>query len=314
MANTADIMKYACIAHNTTVLAGSTKTIQAGVRIGKYGFYKNSTQYNIELDSSDEFTSTYFTLGDDSSAAQAFCDVYAKVDIPLASAVNKPFKIKFSNAGTDINTIELYLWKNTGSIEMWLQNIKPTVSTQSNELAYIQYDTASAQISLSDSEYFTLNNRGSGDIKSDRSNYVLAVLKDFEGKKPCTITATDPSATKGSVTYTFGYETPEIKKRMTKANMCYEITKEWDLNNENLTVPTGCTLNFTHGGKINNGTIKFQGSAVVVPGNNLANIGTASVDNASTYATGQMLWNTKAGKPMWYDGKKWIFSDGTSAP
>ena len=312
MANTQEIMQYACIAHNNTALVGSTKTIQAGVNIGKYGFYKNGKQYNIELDSSDEFTNTYFKLLEDSREAQAFCDVYAKVDIPLEQAVNKPFKIKFSDAGTDVNVVELYLWKNTVNPELWLQPIKPTVTTEGNELAYIQCDTVSANLSLSNAEYFTFNKRGSANIQNDRSAMVLAVLKAFEGKKPCTVRAADLSATTGTITYTFGYEAPEIKQRMTKANMCYEITKEWDLNGETLTVPTGCTLNFTHLGKVNNGKIKLQGTALVLPANNIANIGTATIDSTSTYATGQMLYDTTLKKPKWYNGTAWITADGTA--
>ena len=307
MANTASIITNACIAHNTQ-LAGNSSTIGAGTFLGTYMFYKDSTKYNIELDSTDTFTNTYIRVDPDNTQSG---QLYAKVDIPIGQA-NKAFKIKFTNAGTDENVIELYIWKSTSNPEIWLKNINPTISTTGNELAYIQSDTICATPTVTPTD-FKINTRGSVTGGTDYSNNVIAVNTAFTGYKIATITVTDPSATKGVITYQFGYETPEIKKRMATKNVCYEITKTWDLKSETLTVPTGCTLSFTHLGKINNGTIKFQGTALVLPTNKLSDIGSVTIDASSTYAIGQMVYDTVSGKPKWWNGSKWTLSDGTNA-
>lgn len=81
-------------------------------------------------------------------------------------------------------------------------------------------------------------------------------LMDVSSIQSFSVTATDSNSTPESITSGVVYPNIQaaIQNKFSKSNMIYKITKDIDLGNCILTIPSGCTLDF-QGGSFSNGTI-----------------------------------------------------------
>lgn len=76
----------------------------------------------------------------------------------------------------------------------------------------------------------------------------------------------------------------------------------------NVTLPTGCVLDF-QGGTIVNGTITFNNTLVENSRGDISSVITATI--AGTYKAGQVLYDGTLLKMKLWNGTSWVNLDGT---
>lgn len=94
---------------------------------------------------------------------------------------------------------------------------------------------------------------------------------------------------------------------ISEANTIYEIRYDYDLLENEITIPEGCTLKFD-GGSIKNGTLNLNGTLIQPNGCIITDYITANI--TGTYKEGQCLYDPSIKKPKWWDGDKWVDSAG----
>lgn len=93
------------------------------------------------------------------------------------------------------------------------------------------------------------------------------------------------------------------------ANTRYIIQYDYDLNEEEITIPEGCVLEFEDG-SISNGTITLNNTKILPQGCNIANYITATI--SGTYKEGQILYDSSLKKMKLWNGSAWVNIDGTT--
>ena len=86
-------------------------------------------------------------------------------------------------------------------------------------------------------------------------------------------------------------------------NRIYKITRQIDLNGEEITIPSGCTLDF-QGGYISNGVINLNSTRVLPNGCVASDYLKCTIHG--TYAIGQCLFDVESGRAKWWTGIEWI--------
>ena len=102
--------------------------------------------------------------------------------------------------------------------------------------------------------------------------------------------------------------TAKIQNRFNSANKIYKITKDINLGNGTLTIPTGCALDF-QGGSIINGTITLNNTKVLPQGSNITDYITYTI--TGKYKEGQVLYDSTLKKMKLWNGTAWVNLDGT---
>lgn len=93
-----------------------------------------------------------------------------------------------------------------------------------------------------------------------------------------------------------------------KPNVTYKITSNLVIEDgQTLWLPEGATLDF-QGGSISGGTLGLNGAKILPMGCVISDYITSSISGG--YRSGQMLFNTAVGKPMWYYRGKWVDANG----
>lgn len=95
----------------------------------------------------------------------------------------------------------------------------------------------------------------------------------------------------------------------TAGNYLLKIVGNVDLGGTNVTLPTGCVLDF-QGGTIVNGTITFNNTLVVNSRGDISSVITATI--AGTYKAGQVLYDRTLLKMKLWNGTSWVNLDGTA--
>lgn len=93
----------------------------------------------------------------------------------------------------------------------------------------------------------------------------------------------------------------------TQSNTVYEIRYDFDLNNQTITIPENCTLDF-QGGKITNGIVTLNNTKILPQGYNIEDYITAIIEG--TYKEGQYVYDKTLNKPKWWTGSKWVDATG----
>lgn len=94
----------------------------------------------------------------------------------------------------------------------------------------------------------------------------------------------------------------------TAGNYLLKIVGNVDLGGTNVTLPTGCVLDF-QGGTIVNGTITFNNTLVENSRGDISSVITATI--AGTYKAGQVLYDRTLLKMKLWNGTSWVNLDGT---
>ena len=103
------------------------------------------------------------------------------------------------------------------------------------------------------------------------------------------------------------YKNILTQEMINKENTIYEIRYDFDLGGKEIAVPEGCVLDF-QGGSLNNGNIILDNTKILP---NLCILDEYIVGNIyGNFAKGQSLYNPDINKPIWWDGEKWIDSNG----
>lgn len=95
---------------------------------------------------------------------------------------------------------------------------------------------------------------------------------------------------------------------LAKENTIYILQYDYNLNNQTITIPEGCILDF-QGGLISNGTITLNNTKILPQGCNIADYITATI--LGTYKEGQMLYDSSLKKMKLWNGSEWTNLDGT---
>lgn len=93
------------------------------------------------------------------------------------------------------------------------------------------------------------------------------------------------------------------------ANTVYRIAGDIAIG-KTLTMPSGCTLDFSLGGKITTGTLKLTSTKLLPMGLNTSSYATNGF--SGTYAAGQMVYNSSSKRMELYNGSAWVKLDGSS--
>lgn len=95
-----------------------------------------------------------------------------------------------------------------------------------------------------------------------------------------------------------------------KPNTIYIIQYDYCLNGAIIDIPENSTLRFD-GGSLNGGSINLNNTKLenII---SLEDIGTAEINNNSTFRIGQMVYDTSFNLPVWWNGYSWSFADGGS--
>lgn len=99
-----------------------------------------------------------------------------------------------------------------------------------------------------------------------------------------------------------------FKTGFTKQNFIYKIMSDIDLQGEEITIPSGCTLDF-QGGKIINGTIILTDTKILPFGCNISEYISANIKG--TYRKGQMLYDENLKMMKFWNGIAWATLDST---
>ena len=94
----------------------------------------------------------------------------------------------------------------------------------------------------------------------------------------------------------------------TQPNTIYEIRYDFDLNDEEVTIPNGCVLDF-QGGMLINGKVQLSNTKIIPNGCIITDYIPEGV--TGTYARGQCIFNCNLNKPIWWTGSKWVDAIGT---
>lgn len=97
------------------------------------------------------------------------------------------------------------------------------------------------------------------------------------------------------------------QEMINKPNTIYEIRYDFDLNEEEITVPENCTLDFK-GGNIDNGILNINDTNILPNGCIISDYIKANI--IGTYKKGQCLYDIDINKPKWYNGENWIDATG----
>lgn len=89
----------------------------------------------------------------------------------------------------------------------------------------------------------------------------------------------------------------------------YKIVGNIDLGGETLSLVNNCTLDFTSGGTIKNGTINLQNTLILPLGSNVATYITATI--TGSYRKGQTVYDASLNKQKLWNGTAWVNLDGT---
>lgn len=104
----------------------------------------------------------------------------------------------------------------------------------------------------------------------------------------------------------------EFQDIFSKENHTYKITKDIDLKGETLNVPNNCILDF-QGGTIKGGTLNLNNTLIRPTGCVMTDFANCNV--IGSYRIGQCLYDKSKGKPIWWNGEKWItWPEQTSEP
>lgn len=99
------------------------------------------------------------------------------------------------------------------------------------------------------------------------------------------------------------------QEMISNSNTRYIIQYDYDLNEEEITIPEGCVLEFEDG-SISNGTITLDNIKILPQGCNIANYITATI--SGTYKEGQILYDSSLKKMKLWNGSTWVNIDGTT--
>lgn len=90
----------------------------------------------------------------------------------------------------------------------------------------------------------------------------------------------------------------------------YRINEDIDLNSDTINIGSGCTLDFSAGGKISNGTINLNNTLVLPLGIRIEDYITASI--TGNYREGQIVYDSDLKKQKLWNGSAWVNLDGTA--
>lgn len=142
-------------------------------------------------------------------------------------------------------------------------------------------------------------------IDSSTGVVTTKALMDASSIQSFSVTATDSNSTPESITSGVVY--PNIQaaqqSKFNKSNVIYKIVNGIDLGNAVLTIPANCTLDFQGGGRITNGSIILNNTAL----SNIVELAdgiTASV--SGSFRKGQILWFDDTEKPKVWNGSQWL--------
>lgn len=110
-------------------------------------------------------------------------------------------------------------------------------------------------------------------IDSSTGVVTTKALMDASSIQSFSVTATDSNSTPESITSGVVYPNIQaaIQNKFSESNMIYKITKDIDLGNAALTIPTGCTLDF-QGGSFSNGVIVGNSTVIKPSGYKIQNV------------------------------------------
>lgn len=93
-------------------------------------------------------------------------------------------------------------------------------------------------------------------------------------------------------------------------NYVYRINKDIDLEGKNMSIGSGCVLDFSAGGRITNGTIALNNTLLLPLGLKVEDYISATIDGS--YKEGQILYDSSLKKMKLWNGTAWVNMDGTA--
>lgn len=97
-----------------------------------------------------------------------------------------------------------------------------------------------------------------------------------------------------------------------RENKTYKVVGDLDLNGTQVIVPEGCTIDFSRGGTISNGTFSLTNTRLLPQGLNLREYILEGVSITGTYKEGQIVYDSAIKKMKLWNGSAWVNMDGTS--
>lgn len=97
-----------------------------------------------------------------------------------------------------------------------------------------------------------------------------------------------------------------------RANKTYKVVGDLDLNGTQVIVPEGCTIDFSRGGTISNGTFSLTNTRLLPQGLNLREYILEGVSITGTYKDGQLVYDPTLKKMKLWNGDTWMNLDGTA--
>ena len=97
-----------------------------------------------------------------------------------------------------------------------------------------------------------------------------------------------------------------------RANKTYKVVGDLDLNGTQVIVPEGCTIDFSRGGTISNGTFSLTNTRLLPQGLNLREYILEGVSITGTYKEGQIVYDSAIKKMKLWNGTEWVNLDGTA--
>lgn len=183
-----------------------------------------------------------------------------------------------------------------------------TINKTTVAASYPAGSTVATAVASGGTTPYTYSLATGGDYFSiDASTGVVTTkaLMDVSSIQSFSVTVTDSNSTPESITSGVVY--PNIQaaqqSKFNKSNVIYKIVNDIDLGNAVLTIPANCTLNFQGGGRITNGSIILNNTAL----SNIVELAdgiTASV--SGSFRKGQILWFDDTEKPKVWNGSQWL--------
>lgn len=99
-----------------------------------------------------------------------------------------------------------------------------------------------------------------------------------------------------------------VQSMIAEPNTIYIIQYDYDLNNQTITIPSDCILDF-QGGTFNNGTVTLSNTKVP-QGCNIADYITSTING--NYKEGQVLYDSSLKKMKLWNGSNWVNLDGST--
>lgn len=97
-----------------------------------------------------------------------------------------------------------------------------------------------------------------------------------------------------------------------RENKTYKVVGDLDLNGTQVIVPEGCTIDFSRGGTISNGTFSLTNTRLLPQGLNLREYILEGVSITGTYKEGQIVYDSAIKKMKLWNGTAWVNMDGTA--